>query len=76
MCLAIPGKVVEIGEERFVIDYGSEKREANFSVVEDLKIGDYVIVTNKIIITKVPQDQAIKYLEIVNNAGKKNGRKL
>lgn len=76
MCLAIPGKVIEIEKDKFVIDYGSEKREAIMSVVDDLKLGDYVIVSNKIIVTKVPEEQAEKYLEIVNHAGKENGRKL
>ncbi len=66
MCLAIPGKVVEIGENKFVIDYGSEKRVVQMSVIEDLKIGDYVIVSNKIIINKVPNEEAEKYLEMIS----------
>lgn len=65
MCLTIPGKVVEIGKDKFVVGYGSEKREAVMSVV-DVQVGDYVIVSNKIIITKVPKDQAIKYLDIIS----------
>ena len=78
MCLSIPGKLVQIGENKFIIDYGSEKREAIMSVISDLKVGDYVIVSNKIIITSVPEEQAIKYLELIkfNDTGKKNGKKL
>jgi hydrogenase expression/formation protein HypC len=76
MCLSIPGKVIEIEKDKFMIDYGSEKRQAIMSVVEDLKIGDYVIISNKIIISIIPKNQAIKYLEIVGNVRKENGRKL
>lgn len=77
MCLAIPGKVVEIAKDKFIIDYEDEKREVNFSVVENLTIGDYVIVSNKVIIAKVPEEQAVKYLEMIkNNVREKNGRKL
>ena len=46
MCLAIPGKIVEIdsNEEHATIDYGDgTKRKANITLV-DVKIGDYVLV--------------------------------
>ena len=44
MCLAIPGKIVEIDKEHATIDYGEgTKRKANISLV-DAKIGDYVLV--------------------------------
>lgn len=46
MCLAIPGKVIEIDEnkEHATIDYGDgTKRKANISLV-DVKIGDYILV--------------------------------
>lgn len=46
MCLAIPGKIVDIDaeKERAVVDYGDgTKREANITLVE-VKIGDYVLV--------------------------------
>lgn len=46
MCLAIPGKIVEINkkDQSATVDYGSgTKRKANVSLVE-VKIGDYVLV--------------------------------
>jgi hydrogenase expression/formation protein HypC len=46
MCLAIPGKIVEIDtkQQTATVDYGSgTKRKANVSLVE-VKIGDYVLV--------------------------------
>ena len=46
MCLAIPGKIVDIDaeNERAVVDYGDgTKREVNITLVE-VKIGDYVLV--------------------------------
>ena len=47
MCLAIPGKIVEIDKkkEHATIDYGDgTKRKANITLVE-IKIGDYVLVS-------------------------------
>ena len=46
MCLAIPGKIVEIdkNEEHGIVDYGDgTKRKVNISLVE-VKVGDYVLV--------------------------------
>ncbi len=46
MCLAIPGKIVDIDveKERAVVDYGDgTKRKANIILV-DAAIGDYVLV--------------------------------
>jgi hydrogenase expression/formation protein HypC len=66
MCLNIPGKVIEVGENRFVIDYGGEKRTVNISLV-DLNVGDWVLVSNKIIMTKVEEEKAKKFLEMIRN---------
>jgi len=46
VCLAIPGKIVEIdkNEEHGIVDYGDgTKRKVNISLVE-VKVGDYVLV--------------------------------
>ncbi len=66
MCFAIPGKIIEVDENKFVVDYGSEKRIVNMSLV-DVDVGDYVVVSNKIIITKVSKEEAIKFLDIIKN---------
>jgi len=46
VCLAIPGKIVEIdkNKEHSIVDYGDgTKRKVNTSLVE-VKVGDYVLV--------------------------------
>ena len=46
VCLAIPGKIIEINnnKEHAIVDYGDgTKRKANVTLV-DIKIGDYVLV--------------------------------
>jgi len=64
MCLSIPGKVSQIGE-KIIIDYPGETREANFSIV-DIKIGDYVLVSNKIVMQKLDEKEALDFLEVTN----------
>ncbi len=62
MCLAIPGKVVEISEDKAVIDYGFEKRTAKLSVVKP-RIGDYVIVSAGFVIEILDEENARKMIE-------------
>ncbi len=64
MCLSIPGKVLSIEKDKIIVDYGSEKRESNFSLV-DVVVGDYVIVSNKFIVAKLNKDEAEGFLEII-----------
>ena len=65
MCLAVPGKVIEIKDDKFIVDYGPMKREAIGSAVEDIKKGDYVILNNKIIIKKMSEKEYKEFLEVL-----------
>ena len=64
MCLNIPGKIIQADKNNFIIDYGSEKRKVSMSLV-DVKPGDWVLVSNKIIVVKVPEEEAKRFLEII-----------
>ena len=66
MCLAIPGKIIEIKNDVALIDYGSEKRQAKI-IIGDFKVNDYVIVQGKIIIEKVPEEQVQAWLNLLKN---------
>ena len=62
MCLAIPGKIIEIENDTATVDYGSEKRKA--TIFEgDFSLGDYVIIQSKLVIEKIPKDQTISWLK-------------
>ncbi len=67
MCLAFPGKIVEIKGEDAVVDYGDEKREARL-LNKDIKLGDYVVVQNKLILQKVPEKQALEAIKLWKEA--------
>lgn len=64
MCLSIPGKVISIEKNKIIIDYSGEKREAVMSVV-NIKKGDYVIVSNKVIVSKLSRKDAEKTLKLL-----------
>ena len=63
MCLAVPGKVVEIKEKIGVVDFNGIKREVRLDLV-DVKIGDYVIVHTGFAIEKMDEKDALESLDI------------
>ena len=66
MCLAIPGKVVEIKGNLAIVDFGGVKREADISLLNEIKVGDYVIVHVGFAIQKLDQKEAEVTLNIWN----------
>lgn len=66
MCLSIPGLVVKISgkkKEDVTVDYGSEKREVKNIMLKNLKVGDYVIISNQMVIQRIPEKEANRQLE-------------
>jgi hydrogenase expression/formation protein HypC len=71
MCLAVPGKLVQIeGDDPTwrsgKVDFGGILKEVNLGCVPDAEVGDYVLVHVGLAISKVDEDEAQKvfqYLE-------------
>ena len=60
MCLAIPGKIIELKGKKAVADFQGIRKEINISLVP-AKVGDYVMVHAGFAIEKVhPEDSRIK----------------
>lgn len=64
MCLAVPGKIVELHEKSCMrmgrIDYGGISREACLEYLDDPRIGDYVMVHVGFAISKVDEEEAAR----------------
>ena len=66
MCLAIPGKIIEIdkNKEHAIVDYGDgTKRKANVTLV-DVKIGNYVLVHAGFAIEVLNEKDALETLNL------------
>ena len=63
MCVAAPGRVVEINGNTAVIDYNGNKVNANKGIV-DVKIGDWVLVHAGLIIQILPEDEGKNMADI------------
>ena len=65
MCLAIPSKIVEINGEMAKIDVAGVQREASLVMVEDVRLGDYVIVHAGFAIHKIDEAEAEESLRLL-----------
>jgi hydrogenase expression/formation protein HypC len=63
MCLAVPSKIIEINGTTARVDVDGVVRETSIMLLEDAKIGDYVIVHAGFAISKVDEEAALKTLQ-------------
>ncbi len=70
MCLAIPARVVELtGPDMARIDLGGVRKEISLALVEDVRVGDYVIVHVGFALTRLDPDEAERTLATFAEAG-------
>lgn len=68
MCLAIPGKVVDVASEEplfasAIVEFGGVRRRVNMACVPEAKPGDYVMVHAGLAISRVDEQEAVRTLE-------------
>jgi hydrogenase expression/formation protein HypC len=63
MCLAVPGKVVEIQGKTAVVDFGGIRREVRLDLLPEVGVGDYVIVHTGFAIERLDEERALEILE-------------
>lgn len=66
MCLALPVKVVEIvgAGETAMVDLGGVKKEISLALLDDVKVGDYVILHVGYALSKLDPEEAEKTLAL------------
>ena len=65
MCLAVPSKIVKIEHHSGVIEVEGVARETNLILIEDAKVGDYVIVHAGFAIRKIDESEALESLKLL-----------
>lgn len=68
MCLAIPSKIIKIENNIGIIDVDGVKREASFMLLEDAKVGDYVIVHAGFALHKIDESEAMESLKVLRES--------
>ncbi|MDD2872325.1 MAG: HypC/HybG/HupF family hydrogenase formation chaperone [Azoarcus sp.] len=70
MCLAIPARVVELLDgDNARIDLGGVKKEISLALVEDVVVGDYVIVHVGYALSRLDAEEAERTLALFAEAG-------
>ncbi len=73
MCLAVPGRIVEIRDDRgtrmATIDFDGIRKDICLEYVPEVGVGDYAIVHVGFAISKVDEDAALQTLEMFKRMG-------
>lgn len=70
MCLGIPGRIVEVHEDRGLpmgtVDFGGVRREVCLAyVANDIQVGDYAIIHVGFAISKVSEEEARRTYQVL-----------
>lgn len=70
MCLAIPACVEQlVGVDAAIVSLGGVRKEISLALVDDVAIGDYVIVHVGYALQKLDQEEAQRTLELFAELG-------
>lgn len=69
MCLAVPGKIVEIRESEGLrmarVDFGGIFRETCLDYVPEARVGDYCVIHVGFAISLLSEEEALETLELL-----------
>jgi hydrogenase expression/formation protein HypC len=70
MCLAIPARVTELHpDETATVDLDGVKHRIQLALVEDVRVGDYVIIHTGFALTRLDPEEAQRTLELFAELG-------
>ena len=65
MCLAVPSRIVEIENSVGTIEFEGVKKRVSLLLLDDVKIGDWVIVHAGFAIQKIDEKEALETLRFL-----------
>lgn len=66
MCLSIPAKIISIEGEKARVSLGGAEYNAALNLVEDVKIGDYVLLHSGFAIQVIDEKEAMEIMRLLN----------
>lgn len=64
MCVAIPGRVIELYEDEALVEFIENKKRVNTTLIKDVKVGDYLLIHVGVAIEKIDKEEGEKTVEI------------
>lgn len=74
MCLSIPAKVETIEDDMAVVSVGGTKYKASLQMLDDVKIGDYILMHTGFAIQKLNPEEAAESLKVFEEFEELNKR--
>jgi len=68
MCLGVPMQVKTISDEMAVCEIDGVQREASLMMIDDVRVGDYVLIHAGFAIEKIDEDEARLTLQALRDA--------
>ncbi|MBN1163295.1 MAG: HypC/HybG/HupF family hydrogenase formation chaperone [Candidatus Krumholzibacteriota bacterium] len=65
MCLAIPMKVAKIDGLRAVVVSGGIEKEIRLDLLEDVRVGEYVLIHTGYAIEKLDPEEALETIDLI-----------
>ncbi len=63
MCLAIPGKILEINENSALIDFDGIKQNVIIALIQNPEVGKYVIIHAGYAIEQINEQEALEAID-------------
>jgi hydrogenase expression/formation protein HypC len=64
MCLSIPAKVEKIENDMAIVSVGGTRYEASLQMLDDVKVGDYILMHTGFAIQKLDPEEAEQSLKV------------
>jgi hydrogenase expression/formation protein HypC len=68
MCLAVPGRIIELNGVDAVIEIAGVRRASNVSFIENPQVGEYVLLHAGFAIEKWSEEDVREYEAIISGA--------
>jgi len=69
MCLAIPAKVVALDGPLATVEIGGVRKSASVHLLDDVRLGDYVIMHAGFALSRLQEDEAQETLRLLEQMG-------
>ena len=72
MCLAVPMKVLKVDGDFGDAELGGIIKEVSLSLIDDVKVGDYILVHAGYAIQKIDENEALETISFLKKLDKKD----
>jgi len=73
MCLGVPAKILETGDGAAVVELGGVRREISVMLVDDVSVGEWVIVHAGFAIERLSEEEAEQTLSLFREIAESDG---